>query len=99
MEKGEAIPVMGAFGRPLAADTHLDEDACPGNIDQESGPGDRTMLNVHHLPPYGQGFQPFLAVRYQTVAVFNERVGRARPWEFGVRRARSGVPTLVSRRG
>ena len=64
-EKGEAIPVMGAFGRPLAADTHLDEDACPGNIDQESGPGDRTMLNVHHLPPYGQVFQPFLAIQYQ----------------------------------
>ena len=55
--------------------------------------------HARHLPPYGQGFQPFLAVWYQTVAMFNERVGRARPWEFGVRRARSGVPTLVSRRG
>ena len=55
-EKGEAIPVMGAFGRPLAADTHLDEDACPGNIDRESVLGDGTMLNVHATyPRMGRG--------------------------------------------
>ena len=47
MEFGEVIPVMGALGRPLATDTHLDEDARPGIMDRESGLGDRTMLNMH----------------------------------------------------
>ena len=47
MEFGEAIPVMGALGRPLAADKHLDEDARPGIMDRESGLGDGTMLNMH----------------------------------------------------
>ena len=56
MKKGDAIPVMDAFGGPLAADMHLDKDARPGNIDQESGPGDGTMLNVQATYPHiGRG--------------------------------------------
>ena len=55
-EEGEAIPVMGTFSGPLVADTHLDEDASPGNIDRESGLGDGIMLNVHATyPRMGRG--------------------------------------------
>ena len=61
--QGEAIPIMGAFGGPLRRTVR--EDACPGNIDRDSAPCDGTMSNVHTTyPPYGQGFQPFLVVRY-----------------------------------
>ena len=74
--------------------------ACPGNIVRDSAPSDGTMSNVHTTyPRMGWSSSHSKLCGTRTVAVFKERVGRARPWEFGVRRARSGVPTLVSRRG
>ena len=47
--QGEAIPIMGAFGGPLRRTAR--EDACPGNIDRDSAPGDRTMSNMHTTYP------------------------------------------------
>ena len=47
--QGEMIPVMGAFGGPLRRTAR--EDACPGNKDRDSAPGDGTMSNVHTTYP------------------------------------------------
>jgi len=96
--QGEVIPITCAFGGPLRRTAR--EDAFPDNIDRDSAPGDGTMSNVHTTyPRMGWSSSHSKLCGTRTVAVFKERVGRARPWEFGVRRARSGVPTLVSRRG
>ena len=56
--QGEAIPVMGGFGGPLRRTAR--EDACPGNIDRDSAPGDGTMSNMHTTyPRMGRGSSHF----------------------------------------